>query len=272
MALQQHAFIAWHTAMRKGKHLAPWSVVVDADARERAIALLIDRDIELAGDSLSAMTLTLARRICGNDDDDDRASCAAVAAVELAIERMCAFCANTGAHPNDAVSSALATDGATLELDRRTLTRRIANLARVAPRTFFSSSTPKMFLTPVDPDACFRVGNEVLTLVAREPKLLLTESDVINAANEDVRATLTHRVGITTRLFQDALIAEEPWLLLPGGLSLTRTEMLADLWRERGGPQVEQQAQRQRNQGVRTREDDAEDQRWFTNAFCDGYG
>ena len=282
--MQMHAvaFGMWHDAMKDGKHLASWSVILPpaldddnaensetnaADERlKKAQAALIERDMELAGDALASLTLSAARRAKGGNAPKE--------AIADVIEQTCKFCANTGAHPNDAVSASLATDGAVYKLDRRQLATSFATLATVAPRTYslhIPSAKPRVYLTAIDPKACFRVGNEVLTLISREPNLLLHPPAVITAANDDLRETLAS-IGIRTKLFQDALIAEEPWLLLPGGLSNIRLEILREAWYEREGQDVERAAIRQRRRGVRTRFDDAEDQRWFVNAFCDGYG
>ncbi|XRB18198.1 hypothetical protein RI054_17g80440 [Pseudoscourfieldia marina] len=282
--MQMHAvaFGMWHDAMKDGKHLASWSVILppalDDDSAEnsetnaaderlkKAQAALIERDMELAGDALASLTLSAARRAKGENAPKE--------AIADVIEQTCKFCANTGAHPNDAISASLATDGAVYKLDRRQLATSFATLATVAPRTYslhIPSAKPRVYLTAIDPKACFRVGNEVLTLISREPNLLLHPPAVITAANDDLRETLAS-IGIRTKLFQDALISEEPWLLLPGGLSNIRLEILREAWYEREGQDVERAAIRQRMRGVRTRFDDAEDQRWFVNAFCDGYG
>ena len=282
--MQMHAvaFGMWHDAMKDGKHLASWSVILppalDDDSAEnsetnaaderlkKAQAALIERDMELAGDALASLTLSAARRAKGGNAPKE--------AIADVIEQTCKFCANTGAHPNDAISANLATDGAVYKLDRRQLATSFATLATVAPRTYslhIPSAKPRVYLTAIDPKACFRVGNEVLTLISREPNLLLHPPAVITAANDDLRETLAS-IGIRTKLFQDALISEEPWLLLPGGLSNIRLEILREAWYEREGQDVERAAIRQRRRGVRTRFDDAEDQRWFVNAFCDGYG
>ena len=282
--MQMHAvaFGMWHDAMKNGKHLASWSVILppalDDDSAEnvetnaaherlkKAQAALIERDMELAGDALASLTLSAARRAKGENAPKE--------AIADVIEQTCKFCANTGAHPNDAISASLATDGAVYKLDRRQLATSFATLATVAPRTYslhIPSAKPRVYLTAIDPKACFRVGNEVLTLISREPNLLLHPPAVITAANDDLRETLAS-IGIRTKLFQDALISEEPWLLLPGGLSNIRLEILREAWYEREGQDVERAAIRQRRRGVRTRFDDAEDQRWFVNAFCDGYG
>lgn len=262
--LQRQVFFAWDEAMKMGKHLAPWSVVScdvltetdDVKSRDALIA----RDRELAGDVLSVMTVTAARRLFPESAD-------VWGSLERLIEQACAYCSGTGAHPNDAISAATATGGAVFGISRRCLARRMATLAEVAPRTYFQA--PRIYLTPMDPKACFRVGNEVLTLIAREPRLILEEPEVVAFANEEARDTLKHVVGIRSRLLQDALIAEEPWLLLPGGLSNTRAEHLAQAWEERGGRAIEDAAMRRVNCSKDANE---ELQRWLVNTFCDGYG